>query len=58
MLEPGQTANQYVREEEGTYDDVTGAFLCDRCYIRAGQPSFPFPQRWTATPTNLMALGL
>lgn len=57
-LEPGQTADEYVREEEGTFDPATGAFLCDYCYVRAGQPSGAFPHRWTATPANLAALGL
>lgn len=47
-----------MRQEEGTYDSATGAFLCDPCYVRAGQPSHDFPQRWTATPANLAALGL
>lgn len=57
-LEPGETADDYVRQEEGTYDPTTGAFLCDPCYIRVGQPAGDFPRRWTATPANLAALGL
>lgn len=31
----------YVRIEEGTYNPVNGHFLCDDCYIKAGQPSSP-----------------
>lgn len=29
----------YVIEEEGTYNKETNHFLCDMCYIKAGQPS-------------------
>lgn len=58
-LEPGETADDYVRQEEGTYDPATGAFLCDPCYIRVGQPANTFPSpRWTATPGNLASVGL
>lgn len=31
-------------EEEGTLNRVTGRFLCNLCYIRAGMPSSP--QGW------------
>lgn len=31
----------YVIEEEGTYNPENGHFLCDSCYIKAGQPSSP-----------------
>lgn len=58
MLEPGQTADQFVQQEEGTLDVKTGVFLCDHCYIKAGTPSAPYPNRWTATPGNLAALGV
>ena len=58
LAEPGQSADDYVSKEEGTLDSLSGAFLCDPCYIKAGQPSFPFPKRWTASPANLRALGL
>lgn len=30
----------YARED-GTYNPSNGHFLCDRCYIAAGQPSSP-----------------
>lgn len=58
LLEDGETADEYVRREEGTYDPATGAFLCDWCYIRAGMPTGEGGRRWTATPGNLAALGL
>jgi hypothetical protein len=29
----------YVRREEGTFNPANGHFLCDACYIAAGQPS-------------------
>ncbi len=58
LLEPGESADDYVREEEGTLDALSGAFLCDPCYIKAGQPSFPFPKRWVASPYNLREIGL
>lgn len=29
----------YIVEEEGTYNPENGHFLCDDCYINAGQPS-------------------
>ena len=31
----------YVRNEEGTLNPTNGHFLCDSCYIKAGQPSSP-----------------
>ena len=31
----------YVRDEEGTYNPENGHFLCDECYIKAGMPSGP-----------------
>lgn len=37
---------QYVIDEEGTYNDSNGHFLCTMCYIKNGQPSKPFPNRW------------
>ena len=54
----GLSPNDYVLEVEGTLDEASGLFLCDRCYIKAGQPSWPFPRRWTATPENLINLGI
>lgn len=58
MLEDGETADEYVRREEGTLDDRSGKFLCDPCYIRAGMPTGGSRHRWTATPANLKALGI
>lgn len=40
------TVEQYVREEEGTYNPENGHFLCTDCYIKAGMPSKPYPERW------------
>lgn len=34
-------AREYVFIEEGTYNATNGHFLCDECYIKAGQPSGP-----------------
>lgn len=39
---------KYVVEEEGTYNPANGHFACDKCYIKMGQPSAPFPNRWVA----------
>lgn len=38
-MEEFMTPNQYVREEEGTYNKTNGHFLCTSCYIDAGCPS-------------------
>lgn len=38
--------DQYVREEEGTYNPANGHFLCTSCYIKAGMPSSD--QGWVA----------
>lgn len=32
---------KYVLAEEGTLNMSNGHFLCDKCYIQAGQPSSP-----------------
>lgn len=37
----GQSAEEFVMEEEGTLNTRNGHFLCDSCYIAAGQPSSP-----------------
>ena len=37
--EEGMTPNEFVRQEEGTYNPRNGHFLCTSCYIAAGQPS-------------------
>lgn len=34
-------ANEYVWRDEGTLNRKNGHFLCDECYINAGQPSSP-----------------
>lgn len=31
------TVDQYVRENEGTYDPTDGSFLCTACYFKAHQ---------------------
>jgi len=36
----------YVREEEGTYNHENGHFLCTDCYIAAGMPAKPYPEKW------------
>jgi hypothetical protein len=41
LLEPGQSADDYVMKEEGTLNFENGHFLCDECYIKAGMPSSP-----------------
>ena len=33
------TPEQYVIEEEGTYNPTNGHFVCTECYIRIGCPS-------------------
>ena len=33
--------DDYVRQEEGTYNHENGHFLCTICYVRAGMPSSP-----------------
>lgn len=42
---PDQSRADYIRQEEGTYNVDNGHFLCDGCYIKAGQPTSPFG--WT-----------
>lgn len=45
----GITVEQYVREEEGTYNPENGHFLCTDCYIKAGMPANHFPEKgWVA----------
>ena len=41
-----EEVDQIAWEEEGTLNVTNGHFLCNVCYIRAGQPSLPFPNRW------------
>lgn len=44
-LEEGETAKDYVLENEGTLNTTNGHFLCDECYIKNGSPSSP--RGWT-----------
>ena len=37
------TPDEYVVEEEGTYNPRNGHFLCTHCYIEAGMPTAPGP---------------
>lgn len=34
----GMTPEEFVQNEEGTYDVDTGYFVCTNCYINAGMP--------------------
>ena len=42
----GMTPDDWVWEEEGTLNRVTGHFACDGCYIAVGMPTAPCG--WTA----------
>jgi hypothetical protein len=44
----GITPEEYVRQEEGTYNRENGHFACTKCYIEMGQPSKQWPECWTA----------
>ena len=46
--EEAMTPAEYVRKEEGTYNQANGHFLCTVCYIEAGMPSRPYPDSWKA----------
>lgn len=35
------TVDEYIRDQEGTYNPNNGHFLCTDCYIKAGMPSTP-----------------
>jgi hypothetical protein len=37
----GEMREKYVRDNEGTYNQENGHFLCDGCYIAVGTPSSP-----------------
>jgi len=41
MTGSGLSPDDYVKQEEGTYNSANGHFLCTSCYIKAGQPSGP-----------------
>lgn len=51
-IEAAEDANmdveEYIRDQEGTYNPENGHLLCTDCYIAAGMPSLPHPQRWIA----------
>ena len=32
------TPEEFVENEEGTYNEATGLFYCTNCYIKAGMP--------------------
>jgi len=36
--ECGCTPEEYVRQEEGTYNPRTGRFWCSECYVKIGMP--------------------
>ena len=40
------TPEQYVIEDEGTYNNENGHFACTDCYVKMGMPSSP--QGWVA----------
>lgn len=44
----GITPDEYVREEEGTFNSATGTFACTECYVALGCPSRPHPYSWKA----------
>ncbi len=37
--------DDYIRQEEGTFNHANGHFLCTVCYVKAGMPSSP--HGWT-----------
>lgn len=42
----GEEREEYIREEEGTYNASNGHFLCDICYMDAGMPTSELPMGW------------
>lgn len=38
--EEGMTPEDYVREEEGTFNPANGHFACTTCYIKYGDAQF------------------
>lgn len=47
-LTDGESPNDYVWENEGTLNRLSGLFACTECYIALGQPSNHFPAApWT-----------
>lgn len=43
--DPDESRTDYIWREEGTLNPNNGHFLCDSCYIKAGQPSSPIGWR-------------
>lgn len=41
-----EAPDDYVRQEEGTYNPANGHFACTDCYIEMGMPSSP--RGWVA----------
>lgn len=41
MTESSLSPDEYVKQEEGTYNPENGHFLCTKCYIAAGIPTSP-----------------
>jgi hypothetical protein len=37
----GMFVNDFVRDQEGTYNPENGHFLCTNCYIEVGMPTSP-----------------
>ena len=37
----GMEPDEYVREEEGTFNPESGNFCCTECYVKIGMPSSP-----------------
>lgn len=46
--ESDMTVDEFVRDQEGTYNHENGHLLCTECYIKAGMPAVPHPGRWVA----------
>lgn len=45
----GLTPDDWVRQNEGTYNPHNGHFACTECYIKIGMPANPYPQNnWVA----------
>ena len=34
-----ESAEEFMKENEGTYNEETGYFYCTDCYIKAGMPN-------------------
>lgn len=47
-LDSGMSPSAFVVLQEGTLNYANGHFLCTPCYVDAGSPSKPYPNRWVA----------